>query len=99
MQTRCRSGLLQVYIYCGKWLAGFLDRERGMREKIAAWDAYQAGEMPLPPGYDLEYGADVLLLRRADGSMVAAFSARGVSQSEVTSLAEGDYRTNNRSSA
>jgi len=55
--------------------------------------------MPLPPGYDLEYGADVLLLRRADGSMVAAFSTRGVSPPEVARIAKEDYRTNDKSSA
>ncbi len=67
-----------------------------MRERIEAWAAYQAGKMTLPPGYDLEYGADVLLLRRADGSTVAAFSVRGVSPSEVTRIAEEDYRTNDK---
>ena len=66
---------------------------------MAAWAAFRAGKMTLPPGYEVEYDADVLLLRRADGSTVAAFSARGVSPSEVTRVAEEDYRTNNRSSA
>ncbi len=70
-----------------------------MKEKIAAWAAYRAGKMPLPPGYDLEYGADVLLLRRADGSTVAAFSTRGVSPPEVARIAKEDYRTNDKSSA
>ena len=70
-----------------------------MKEKIAAWAAYRAGKMPLPPGYDLEYGADVLLLRRADGSSVAAFSASGVAPSEVVRIAEEDYRTKGKTSA
>jgi hypothetical protein len=70
-----------------------------MREKIAAWATYRAGKMPLPPGYELEFGADVLLLRRADGSTVAAFSASGASPSEVARIAEEDYRTNTKSSA
>ncbi len=78
---------------------GYHDWARGMRERVAAWVAYQAGQIPLPTGYDLEYGADVLLLLRADGSMVAAFSASGVSPSEVARIAESDYRTNNKSSA
>jgi hypothetical protein len=55
--------------------------------------------MPLPPGYDLEFGADVLLLRRADGSSVAAFSASGVAPSEVARIAEEDYRTKGKTSA
>jgi hypothetical protein len=70
-----------------------------MREGVAAWAAYRVGEMSLPPGYDLEYGADVLLLRRADGSTVAAFSASGVAPSEVARIAEEDYLTNDKSSA
>jgi hypothetical protein len=70
-----------------------------MKEKLAAWAAYRAGKMPLPPGYELEFGADVLLLRRADGSTVAAFSTSGVSPSEVVRIAEEDYRTDNRTSA
>jgi hypothetical protein len=70
-----------------------------MRERLVAWAAYRAGKMPLPPGYELEYGADVLLLRGADGTTVAAFSASGVAPSEVTRIAEEDYRTNDKSSA
>ena len=61
-----------------------------MKERITAWAAYRVGKMPLPPRYDLEYGADVLLLRRADGSTVAAFSASGVAPSEVARIAEED---------
>jgi hypothetical protein len=70
-----------------------------MREKLTSWDAYLAGKMRLPPRYELEYGTDVLLLRRADGSTAAAFSARGVAPSEVVRIAEEDYRTNGKSSA
>lgn len=70
-----------------------------MRERTAPWAAFHEGKMPLPPGYELEYGADALLLRRADSSTVAAFSARGVSSSEVARIAEEDCRTNIRSSA
>ena len=70
-----------------------------MRERLTGWDAYLAGKMRLPPGNELEYGADVLLLRRADGSTVAAFSTRGVASSEVARIAEEDYRANGRSSA
>jgi hypothetical protein len=67
-----------------------------MRERLAALAAYRAGKMPLPPGYELEYGADVLLLRGADGTTVAAFSASGVAPSEVTHIAEEDHRTNDK---
>jgi hypothetical protein len=37
----------------------------------------------LPFGYYVELEPDVLLLRRSDGSLVAAFSARGVDLFEV----------------
>jgi hypothetical protein len=57
------------------------------------------GQAVLPPSYGLEYGADVLLLRRADGSVAAAFSARGVAPSEVVRTAEEDYRRNGERSA
>jgi hypothetical protein len=55
-------------------------------EKPTALEAYRAGKLYLPPGYELEYGADVLLLRRDDGSVVAAFSARAATPSEVAAL-------------
>jgi hypothetical protein len=70
-----------------------------MRERLTSWDAYLAGRTHLPPGYELEYGTDVLVLRRADGSTVAAFSARGMVPSEVVRVAGEDYRANGRSSA
>lgn len=68
-------------------------------EKLTALEAYRAGKLHLPPGYELEHGADVLLLRRDDGSVVAAFSARGATPSEVVRTAEEDYRTHGMSSA
>ena len=37
----------------------------------------------LPFGYALERDADVLILRRFDGSFVAAFNTRGVDPFEV----------------
>jgi hypothetical protein len=70
-----------------------------MRSSLTSWDTYLAGEMRLPPGYELGHGADVLLLRRKDGSTVAAFSARGVAPSELVRIAEEDYRAYGKSSA
>jgi hypothetical protein len=70
-----------------------------MTSKINARDAYRAGQMTLPPGYELEYDADVLLLRRNDGSTVATFSTRGVAPSMVLRAAEDDYRVNSKQSA
>jgi len=44
----------------------------------------------LPFGYDLERDADLLILRRSDGSFVAAFSTRGVDLFEVELMAWED---------
>lgn len=68
-------------------------------EKFTALEAHRAGKLHLAPGYELEHGADVLLLRRDDGSVVATFSARGATPSEVARTAEEDYRTHGKSSA
>jgi hypothetical protein len=68
-------------------------------EKFTALKAHRAGKLYLPPGYKLDHGSDVLLLRRNDGSVVATFSARGATPSEVARTAEEDYRTYNKSSA
>jgi hypothetical protein len=70
-----------------------------MNTKLTAWAAYQAGKLPLPPGYELEHGADLLYLHRDDGSVVATFSARGAVPAEVAKTAEEDLRTHGKSSA
>ncbi len=44
----------------------------------------------LPDGYHTERDADVLTLLRADGSVVARFSARGVAGPEVERTAAQD---------
>ena len=58
-------------------------------------DRMPDGKMTLPPGYSLEHGANVLLLRRRDGSVVATFSARDVAPAEVARTAEADLRARN----
>jgi hypothetical protein len=68
-------------------------------EKFTALEAHRAGKLNLAPGYELEHGADMLLLRRNDGSVVAAFSARGATPAEVARTAEEDYMTHRKSSA
>ncbi len=67
-----------------------------MAERLTAKDAYWEGGAALPPGYGLEHGADVLLLRRADGSVAATFSAGGVTPSEVVRTAEEDRKRNGK---
>ena len=45
----------------------------------------------LPAGYRLELGADVLELRRPDGSLAAAFSTRSFTEEAVEHAAWEDY--------
>jgi hypothetical protein len=63
-----------------------------MAKNVSALDAYREGELLLPPGYAIEHGADVLLLRREGGSVVAAFSARGATAKEVKRTAWDDHK-------
>ena len=62
--------------------------------RLTAKEAHREGELDLPSGYGLEHGADVLLLRRADGSVAAAFNATGAAPWEITQTAQEDYRRN-----
>ncbi|MBA3425157.1 MAG: winged helix-turn-helix domain-containing protein [Rubrobacter sp.] len=48
----------------------------------------QGTALDLPAGYYLERDPDLLLLRRSDGSMVTAFSARGAATEAIRSAAE-----------
>jgi hypothetical protein len=66
-------------------------------EKLTAVEAYRTGKLYLPPGYRLECGSDVLVLRRDNGSVVAAFSTIAAAPAEVAELAEEDYRVHNLS--
>ncbi|HEX2182832.1 MAG TPA: hypothetical protein VHH10_11145 [Rubrobacteraceae bacterium] len=70
-----------------------------MADRFTALEAHRAGWLALPPGYALEYGADVLLLRRADGSVAATFSARNASPAQVAKTAVEDRRRNGRRTA
>jgi len=54
-----------------------------MADRMTALEAYRAGILTLPPGYELEFDADELLLRRDDGSVVAGFGAGRVIPSET----------------
>ena len=73
--------------------ASAFDRRRlDMVDNVSVLDAHREGELPLPPGYTIEHGADVLLLRREGGSVVAAFSARGATAKEVKRTAWDDHR-------
>ena len=50
-------------------------------------------ELSLPSSYFLdESDPDILLLRRQDGAIVAAFSAWGATKEGIVKAAEEDYR-------
>jgi hypothetical protein len=55
----------------------------------ARWDALL--DLRLPPGYYVDKDADLLVLRRHDGSVVAVFSARGVAKEFIERAAWEDY--------
>ena len=62
------------------------DRERGRREQS------EEGAAALPDSYYLdESDPDILVLRRQDGTFVAAFSAQGASREGIVEAAREDY--------
>jgi hypothetical protein len=66
-------------------------------EKLTVLEAYRAGKLSLPPGYELQFDADTILLRR-DGVIVAAFGIADTTPSGVTKAAwEGYTRGRNNS--
>src|SRR5918995_3442967 len=59
----------------------------------AVWrNTMQGLSLDLPTGYYLERDPDVLVLRRLDGSMVGAFSARGAAPEAVLRMVEESAR-------
>ena len=74
-------------------------RELDMVKPVTALDAHREGKLLLPPGYTLEHGADVLLLRRAGGSVAAAFNVGKATSSEVEKDAWKDYERTNKETA
>jgi hypothetical protein len=61
---------------------------------LSGMDTYPKGmlDLRLPPGYRVQAVADVLVLRRADGLMVAAFLADSADPKEVEWAAAEDHR-------
>ncbi|MDQ3913123.1 MAG: hypothetical protein M3305_15405 [Actinomycetota bacterium] len=49
--------------------------------------------LQLPPGYYLELDADILMLRRQCGSVLAVFSAQGATKRAIEEEATVDYRS------
>jgi hypothetical protein len=70
-----------------------------MAERMTALEAYRAGILTLPSGYELEDLADVVLLRRDNGTLVSGFGASRVIPVEVAWAAEQDRRMRARRSA
>lgn len=70
-----------------------------MVETVTALAAFRNGKLLIPPGYTVEYGADVLLLRRESGSVVAAFNAGKATSVEVERNAWDDHKQGNRKTA
>jgi hypothetical protein len=68
-------------------------------EKLTVLEAYRAGKLPLPPGYGLEFDADMILLRGKDNAIVAAFGVADATPSEVTKAAWEDYTRGRNNSA
>jgi hypothetical protein len=67
--------------------------------KQTALEAYREGKLSLPPEYAVEHGADALLLRREEGSVVAVFSAKGTPASDVARTAWRDHEKNSKNTA
>jgi hypothetical protein len=67
-------------------------------EKLTVLEAYAAGELSLPPGYGLEFDADMILLRKGE-AIVAAFGVGSATPSEVTKAAWEDHTRGRNNSA
>jgi hypothetical protein len=67
-------------------------------DKPTVLEAYVAGRLALPPGYDLQFDADMILLRK-DDAVVAAFGVADTTPSEVTEAAWEDYTRHRNNSA
>jgi hypothetical protein len=67
-------------------------------EKLTVLEAYREGKLSLPPGYDLEFDPDTILLRK-DDAIVAAFGVALATPLEVTKAAWEDYTRGRNNSA
>jgi hypothetical protein len=85
--------------YASRTVPSRIDRGDDVGERLTALEAYREGKLSLPPGYGVEHGADALLLRREEGSVVAVFSAKGTSASDVMRTAWRDHEENSKNSA
>ena len=68
-------------------------------EKLTVLEAYRAGKLSLPPGYSLEFDADLILLRKGRATVAAFSVAAGTTPSQVTKAAWEDYTRGENNSA
>jgi hypothetical protein len=90
---------LMAQTYASRTVPSMIDRGGDLMGKLTALEAYREGKLSLPPGYGVEHGADALLLRREEGSVVAVFSAKGTWASDVVRTAWRDHEENSKNSA
>jgi hypothetical protein len=67
-------------------------------DKPTVLEAYVAGMQGQPPGYDLQFDADMILLRK-DDAVVAAFGVADATPSGVTKAAWEDHTRGRNGSA
>ncbi len=72
---------------------------RGTPKKTGGSPSVPEPGVVLPPGYHVKLGVNLMVLRRADGSMVTAFGASGADPAEVKREAEKDYRMSGQGTA
>jgi hypothetical protein len=76
-------------------LKDILEYPAGLQPEELRGREHQDEEDPLFPSFNYcldESDPDILMLRRQDGSYVAAFSARGATREGIIEAAKDDYR-------
>jgi hypothetical protein len=68
-------------------------------EKLTVMEEHGEGKMSLPLGYDLEFDADMIILRGKDNAIVAAFGLAGTTTSETTKATWENYTRGRNDSA
>lgn len=68
-------------------------------EKLTVLEAHRGGKLAPPPGYRLEFDADMIVLRGKGGAIVAAFGVADATPSGVTKAAREDHTRGRNNSA
>ena len=101
LARRIGGRICQAGIFSGRFMAA---RQMALDRRTVTLSGMETYPMAmlvfrLPPGYRLQMDPDELLLRRADGSTVAAFSGPGTDPAEVAGEAVEDYRRSGEDTA